>query len=149
MSHDSWITMMLNFFIIKFCKHVIMIMFLLLCTLYWRINSFRLTHVILKSIKREFMTIVKRFCLRHFFKIDFVIWRCHVFAWFFWSLMSRFVSWLLWKDKEANDLISSLNTRRWKMIWLFNWWRDHISKCFWLVDELHNVRVRENFAEWS
>ncbi len=112
--------------------------------LYCGINSFLLIARELIEKEEKFM-----FVRRHFFEIDLEICRCHVFAWFFWSLMSRSECWLSWRNKKANDSIFSLRTRRCRMIWLFYWWLNHTNKRFWFVDEFHDVFVRKIFAKWS
>ncbi len=144
--HDSWIAMMSNFLIAESRRNDVITRSFDLWTLYCRIDNFLLMLVVrrLADEKKE------RFMFRRrFLEIDLVICRYHVFAWLLWLLMSRSEYWLSWKDRKADDSTFLLRVHRWKMIWLSDWWLSRTSKRFWLVDESHDVHVRERSAEWS
>ncbi len=148
--HDSWIAMISNFLTVESRRNDVITIFLNLCTLYCRIDSFLLMLVARELFEEEEKFMIAK-CLfrRRFLEVDLEVCRYHVSVWFLWLLMSKSVCRLWERDKRADDWMFSLRARRWRMILLSDWWRDRTNKRFWLADELHDVRVRKISAEWS
>jgi hypothetical protein len=135
---------MSNFLIVESRRNNVIIIFLNLCTLYCRIDSFLLMLIArkLSEEEKEFM-IAKCLSRRRFFEVDLEVCRYHVSAWFFWLLMSRSVCRLWKEDRRADDWMLSLRARRWRMILLSDWWRDRTNKRFDLLTNFTTCAFEE------